>query len=620
MPRVRLRRQGGLRMEKKKRRKKKKKVPVVQHNRESSPEKHKPSSRTPTKPASNSSVGHKPASSQKQPTPGPSRLARSSSPVTELQCVPETVQAESSNSATLDPVAALAPSAKGKERATSVDITPASPSKIDESLVEELNSHRSLTRELFPSLVCNICLYLMHRPFVLSPCGHVACLSCLVSWFTSEPLDQPQNQPDQVVLHAPLLPSEVALPALGGAADEVAIVPAPPPAPARPPRALPKHKKTCPQCRARIRTRPVEVWPVKDMVGNVVRSGLADPDSVPPALREGAPAGTGIEEDPWSVIFPTMSVDKDRLRRLITHESFGNQDLMDEGIYRCVDCFHEIMDGVCSECGRVYHGHFGGTDVDVDVDDFSDEGGMDDDFGFALGFHPNLRYLDGSEDDFYGAPMNVHWTDDEQEPSDADDESEESYESSFIDDDEDMGGSDDGTEVGGPEIELVDHAGGLDEEESDADIPAPPPRRRSRSGRRGDPYVISSDDEDEDEDEEEPESPPLRQYGRGSWRTRGVIEPGEEEQDDSDHSEGGQLSEVYNSDDGSEDLAAEVAARESELYGDDGSVPSRRTSSRYGLRSRGIDIVDWTSDGYDTESLGSGSASEDGGVDFMDGE
>ena len=50
------------------------------------------------------------------------------------------------------------------------------------------------------------------------------------------------------------------------------------------------------------------------------------------------------------------------------------------------------------------------------------------------------------------------------------------------------------------------------------------------------------------------------------------------------------------------------------MYGDDGSVPSRRHRSRY---TRDEDII---SDGYDSDSLDSRSASEDGGVDFMDDE
>ena len=300
------------------------------------------------------------------------------------------------------------------------------------------------------------------------------------------------------------------------------------------------------------------------MVSNVVRSKLADPDSIPPALREGAPASTETEGDPWNNIFPSTSVDRDRLRQLLVRQSLGDQDFSDGGIYRCVDCFHEIMDGVCTECGRVYHGHLG--DGVMDAEDFSDEGGIDDDLGFMLGLHPNLRYLDESDDDAYGLPMNVHWTDDEQEPSDAD-ESEESYESSFIDDDASTEvGNDSDTEasIGDlgvfddvEDLRFIDDVGGLGlfnsveapgvvdgvgdlravggvealvEEGSDSASLAPP-RRARRSGRRGDPVVISSDEEDGVESGMD--SRPLRRYGR----TRGIIQSGEDDEENSEYSD-----------------------------------------------------------------------------------
>ena len=93
--------------EKKKRRKKKKKVPVVQQNREGSPSQRKPSANVSAKSTSNSADGHRPASSQKQPTPGPSRLARSPSPATELEPVCEIQQLASDIAEESNPVSNL---------------------------------------------------------------------------------------------------------------------------------------------------------------------------------------------------------------------------------------------------------------------------------------------------------------------------------------------------------------------------------------------------------------------------------------------------------------------------------------------------------------------------------
>jgi hypothetical protein len=52
-------------------------------------------------------------------------------------------------------------------------------------------------------------------------------------------------------------------------------------------------------------------------------------------------------------------------------EALGMYDAEDGGVYRCLDCMHEIWGGMCSNCHRVYAGHSTGDDDDEEDDDGS---------------------------------------------------------------------------------------------------------------------------------------------------------------------------------------------------------------------------------------------------------
>ena len=206
----------------------------------------------------------------------------------------------------------------------------------------------------------------MHRPFALAPCGHVACHSCLVSWFANEP-----GNPNHAAPH----------PTVDGNADAGATAPGDPGPASRASMSTIRRKKTCPHCRAIVRERPVEVWAIKEMVVTVVKSGLADIDAIPPDLLSdsAAPNATGSgsntpKEDPWKDIFSPLAQSgrgrgMEELGGVYLRERWGIRDDEDGGIYRCVDCAHEIWDGVCSGCGRIYPAHrptnggVGGGDV-----------------------------------------------------------------------------------------------------------------------------------------------------------------------------------------------------------------------------------------------------------------
>jgi hypothetical protein len=220
------------------------------------------------------------------------------------------------------------------------------------------------------SLVCQICLDLLHKPFALSPCGHVSCYGCLVNWFN---VDQ---QPDERE---------------GGRIY---------------------RKKTCPQCRAVVRGRPIEAWNVKDMVAAVVKSGLSQ--DFPPLVELTSPevASTNSEapsRDPWSNIFPPVVSRPGTPLVEGSLSAFGMYDIEDQ-VHRCLDCMHEIWGGSCSQCGRHYSGH----DVDAPDDEASGEE------------HPGIWSILPAMEHIMGFPR----------AENVDESDEGSYESSFIDDED----------------------------------------------------------------------------------------------------------------------------------------------------------------------------------------
>ncbi|KAF9224763.1 hypothetical protein BS17DRAFT_778997 [Gyrodon lividus] len=206
-------------------------------------------------------------------------------------------------------------------------------------------SHQALLNQVQQAVTCQICLDLMYKPYALAPCGHLACYSCLVQWFKAPP---PDNRP--------------APPAI-------------------------MRKKSCPHCRAVVRERPIEVWGVKSIAQSVGKSGLA-PIQIPALIN--SPETLKANSDPWKDIFPKAGdagrprfpwffpgadIDDDDDIPIADiaprGEDVGMLDMEDGGIYRCLDCMHEIWDGICTSCGRVYPGHR----PDVDDADDDDDGG-----------------------------------------------------------------------------------------------------------------------------------------------------------------------------------------------------------------------------------------------------
>ncbi|OAX43737.1 hypothetical protein K503DRAFT_853104 [Rhizopogon vinicolor AM-OR11-026] len=338
---------------------------------------------------------------------------------------------------------------------------------------EILATHQNVLNNISQALTCQICLDIMYKPFALAPCGHVACYDCLVQWF-----------------NAPLADNQPAPPAI-------------------------VRKKTCPHCRAVVRDRPAEIWTIKNLAHIIEKSGLL---SMPSHDKAEGNADRPADADPWDGIFrksghgflPWLFADEPdpEPRR---GEDVGMLDMEDGGIYRCLDCMHEIWDGMCTACGRRYLGHWSDDELDLDFASGVEEFDPEDDPGW-MGLEDGEG--DGEDDslaiaDWYpGLPFS-RWRfgfdgdDEEDEASDGDEgdlEEDAAYESSFIDDENDTGILR-GAMQQPPQIYELSDDSDNDDSRSHVDVDTSEeedePSLTSRRGRTA-PIIVSSGEEDED--------------------------------------------------------------------------------------------------------------------------
>lgn len=113
------------------------------------------------------------------------------------------------------------------------------------------------------SVQCQICMELLLKPYALSPCGHVLCVSCLQEWFKKAPPGDDEmyddDDPDYLLL----------------------------------------RKKTCPCCRGNIRNRPIPVFIVKSIASTLLKVRGTSPNTS--LSTTGSPAA---DTDPWEGLFP----------------------------------------------------------------------------------------------------------------------------------------------------------------------------------------------------------------------------------------------------------------------------------------------------------------------------
>ncbi|KAG6841452.1 hypothetical protein C0991_010877 [Blastosporella zonata] len=125
------------------------------------------------------------------------------------------------------------------------------------------------------SLQCQICMDIIHRPYALSPCGHILCLLCLQEWFRKAPSGAHDDH---------MNPNEFE-------DDRNFIL---------------NRSKSCPCCRAVITRRPIPIFLVKAIATAFSNHKAA---AAAPIASERSPTPT--DDDPWKGFFYASDDDAD---------------------------------------------------------------------------------------------------------------------------------------------------------------------------------------------------------------------------------------------------------------------------------------------------------------------
>ena len=189
--------------------------------------------------------------------------------------------------------------------------------------------------------------------------------------------------------------------------------------------------------------------------------GLPPPPEDPP---NAGGDGNAAARDPWTNIFPSLRAAPAHNAHLEDQAAFGMYDAED-GVYRCLDCLHEIWAGSCAQCGRLYPGH-----DEHDEDSDAGEGDIAGIYhalhnGLVNGFFPQQWYLsdDDDEDENEGSVLSG---------------SEGSYDESFIDDEEDREPHRRPHHVPPHDADVIELTDDSPDEEEDEDTGLPQRRRR----------------------------------------------------------------------------------------------------------------------------------------------
>lgn len=405
--------------------------------------------------------------------------------------------------------------------------------------------------------------------YSLVPCGHIACHACLVRWFGSSEQDQNNDEENPDI---EWLSDEESEPE--GDGPRPAADPSDPPehdtnghsdgTHTHTPDPIPAHQpfpnfeeriKTCPHCRCRIVQRPVPAYAIRDILG-ILGTGAAIPDTKTEAKKRKGSDKKTPKKDPWQGVFPpdhdhyggggggggggpsgnggpsggllprvptdtTATLEPIRPSFLSSWAStfvlpplhvppslpprHGLPPILppphhdeEDGVQRCGVCLHELWHGTCTNTNcNVEYAH--ALAAAVAEEEEEEEEVNDREIAFL-----SMRGRHGAAGD-----------------------PEDEYESSFIDDDEDLLAP----QPRGPRsFRSVADAGGCcvrsnDDEDEDDDFLPGPSRRHGRG--RDEPIVISSD-----EGEEEIPLPRRLLHGRG--RSRQIVDDEEDEGEERD--------------------------------------------------------------------------------------
>ncbi|KAI0630836.1 hypothetical protein C8Q77DRAFT_1063084 [Trametes polyzona] len=185
-----------------------------------------------------------------------------------------------------------------------------------QKLKQQSKKSEDLVANVETSLTCQICMELLLKPYGLSPCGHVLCMTCLLEWFKAAPPGEDEMLDDDY------------------------------------PDALLYRKKTCPCCRAVVRSRPIPLYLVKS-----IASALDKAKTPPGTVRTSPPPD---DHDPWAGIFrdPTdfedyWSTDEDD-----DDEEGGDDDGEDDDGYDDEDGYWSFDGYGTDEDEEAYHGPY----------------------------------------------------------------------------------------------------------------------------------------------------------------------------------------------------------------------------------------------------------------------
>lgn len=188
-----------------------------------------------------------------------------------------------------------------------------------------LNYSGTLTRRCFGSDLISFMRRLTH--FLLShrlaPCGHTACASCLLEWFSSlnSLLHPPQREPDM-------------------------------------PHYTRNRTKCCFTCRTAVVHKPIPSYIIKDTV-----------HALSAQLRlQGAGTESEAEAVPENVSSADRAAMWDAVFKPITNRSWY-VDEEDNGVRRCGTCGHEIEGRNCSHCNE----HFSDLSDEDSYGDYSED-------------------------------------------------------------------------------------------------------------------------------------------------------------------------------------------------------------------------------------------------------
>ncbi|KAJ6262398.1 hypothetical protein Dda_3206 [Drechslerella dactyloides] len=177
---------------------------------------------------------------------------------------------------------------------------------------DQIKDLQSDLAKLQKCVTCVVCQDLLFEPYSLA-CGHVFCYSCLKDWF--------------------------------------------------------RQKKTCPQCRARVKLQPAPAYLIRGMIDTfVVRAELQSPHDEGQALRQ-------QQSEALKLIETDKSNSKGLFGGMFTKKNANAIYDPEDGVARCPDCNWEIENRECASCGRVFHpSELPGGDSDAsDASAFSDE-------------------------------------------------------------------------------------------------------------------------------------------------------------------------------------------------------------------------------------------------------